>query len=73
MKLLLMHTWVGVFSILLSSYVKHVYGIEESYSAIEDAKYNAKYKNIEFIMGKTEDVSLNWNKDIDYLLLDPQE
>ena len=66
------YSGVGVFSILLSSYVKHVYGIEESYSAIEDAKYNAKnIKNIEFIMGKTEDVLLNWNKDIDYLLLDP--
>ena len=66
------YSGVGVFSILLSSYVKYVYGIEESYSAIEDAKYNSKdIKNIEFIMGKTEEVLLNWNKDFDYLLLDP--
>ena len=66
------YSGVGVFSVLLSSYVKYVYGIEESYSAVEDAKYNSKgIKNIEFIMGKTEEVLLNWDKDIDYLLLDP--
>ncbi|MBA31465.1 MAG: SAM-dependent methyltransferase [Chloroflexi bacterium] len=66
------YSGVGVFSILLSPFVKYVYGIEESYSAIQDAKYNSKnLKNIEFIMGKTEDVLFDWTKDIDYLLLDP--
>lgn len=66
------YSGVGVFSILLSPYVKYVYGIEESYSAIQDAKYNSKnIQNIEFIMGKTEAVLFDWEQDIDYLLLDP--
>ena len=51
----------------------HVYALK-NHTGYRRRKIQCKeYKNIEFIMGKTEDVLLNWNKDIDYLLLDPQD
>lgn len=75
---------VGVFAVLLAPYVRRVIGIEESASAIEDAKLNAKgVENVEFIEGKTETVLGMWpeswpnagpdtgNRDVDVLLLDP--
>ncbi|MCZ6539830.1 MAG: 23S rRNA (uracil(1939)-C(5))-methyltransferase RlmD [Chloroflexi bacterium] len=70
---------VGVFSVLVAPYVRRVIGIEESASAIEDAKLNSKgVENVEFIEGKTEDVLGDWNdrddgdnESVDVLLLDP--
>ena len=67
---------VGVFSVLVAPYVRRVIGIEESASAIEDAKLNSKgVENVEFIEGKTETVLGDWNDgdddSVDVLLLDP--
>lgn len=63
---------VGTFTCLISPFVKKVYGIEESASAIIDAKENSKkFKNIEYIQGKTEEVLLDIQEKIDILLLDP--
>ncbi|MCZ6539320.1 MAG: methyltransferase domain-containing protein [Chloroflexi bacterium] len=78
---------VGVFTVLLAPYVRHVIGIEESASAIEDAKLNSKgVGNVEFIEGKTEVVLGDWPETlpkadlqagpdgggvVDVLLLDP--
>jgi len=63
---------VGTFTCLISPYVKKVYGIEESASAILDAKENSKkYKNIQYLQGKTEEVLMDIEEKIDVLLLDP--
>lgn len=66
---------VGVFTVLVSPYVKRVIGIEESASAIEDAGLNLNgVTNVEFIEGKTEHVLAEWSEDeeeVDVLLLDP--
>ena len=65
---------VGVFAVLMSSYVKRVIGIEESASAIEDANRNLNgTMNVEFIEGKTEHVMADWQDEdsVDVLLLDP--
>ena len=63
---------VGTFTCLIAPYVKKIYGIEESASAIIDANINSnKFNNIYYIQGKTEDVLLDVNDEIDILLLDP--
>ena len=63
---------VGTFTCLVSPYVNKVYGIEESASAVIDAKENSKkYSNIEYLLGKTEEVLSDVNENIDLLLLDP--
>ena len=63
---------VGVFAVLIAPYVKKVFGIEESASAVADAIGNLNgADNVEFIEGKTEDVLTDWHKDVDLLLLDP--
>ncbi len=47
-------------------------GIEESHSAISDAKINSKnYKNIQYIIGKTEVVLQNNTEKFDTVILDP--
>ncbi len=52
---------VGVFAVLVAPYVRRMIGIEESASAIEDAKLNsAGVENVEFIKGKTEVVLGGW-------------
>ncbi|MDA1279540.1 MAG: 23S rRNA (uracil(1939)-C(5))-methyltransferase RlmD [Chloroflexi bacterium] len=67
---------VGVFAVLIAPYVERVIGIEESASAIEDAKLNSRgISNVEFVEGKTEDALSEWRNtgggDIDVVLLDP--
>ena len=63
---------VGVFTVLLSPYVRKIVGNEESASAIEDAGLNSKdILNIEFVEGKTEHILNTLNQHIDVLLLDP--
>ncbi len=63
---------VGTFAGLLSPYVKKIFAIEESPSAIQDGKDSLiKQKNIEFIQGKTESVLGNITENIDAIIVDP--
>ena len=51
---------VGVFAILLSPYVARAIAIEESASAVQDGKSNAKgLHNVEFVQLKTEEALAN--------------
>ena len=51
------YTGVGTFAILLASSVKQVIAVEESSAAVADAKQNAGgLPNLEFVLGRTEDV-----------------
>ena len=66
---------VGTFARLLSPYVKRVIGIEESASAVEDARFNCSdVANVEFIEAKAEqaaaDLSASGLK-IDSAIVDP--
>ena len=66
---------VGTFARLLSPYVKRVIGIEESASAVEDARFNCSdVANVEFIESKAEqaaaDLSASGLK-IDVAIIDP--
>jgi len=63
----------GTITILISEYVKKIYGIEIVKDAIDDANKNKKLnniENIEFILGKTED-NIDKFKDIDLIVVDP--
>jgi len=64
---------VGTFAVLLSKYVKKIYGIESSYSSINDAFYNSKsIKNIEFIHSEVENIDVDsFKENIDIVILDP--
>ena len=67
---------VGTISLLLSKQFNHVYGIEVVSDAIKNAKANAKLndiKNVEFIVGKVEDVIENYlrDKEVNTIVLDP--
>ena len=63
---------VGTFTCLIAPMVKKIVGIEESHSAISDAKNNSKnYKNIQYIIGKTEVVLQNNTEKFDTVILDP--
>ena len=63
---------VGTFGVLLSPYVKKVLAIEESSSAIEDARVNIDdIPNIELIHGKTENVLSSLPRAPDVVILDP--
>ncbi len=66
---------VGTFARLLSPYVNRVIGIEESASAVEDARFNCSdVANVEFIEAKAEqaaaDLSASGLK-IDLAIIDP--
>ena len=63
---------VGTFTCLIAPYVKKIVGIEESFSAVQDAKENSKkFSNIEYLLGKTEDILESYTENIDVLILDP--
>ena len=63
---------VGTLAVLVAPYVQKVLAIEESFSAIEDARINVEgHLNIEIIQGKTELVLKDLSGDIDALILDP--
>jgi len=63
---------VGTLAVLVAPYVTKVIAIEESFSAIEDAKINVQgHSNIEIIQGKTELVLKDLSLDVDALILDP--
>lgn len=63
---------VGTFAILLSPLSQNIYAIEESPSAIRDAKTNADgLTNIEFITSKTENALSYLSDKLDAVILDP--
>lgn len=63
---------VGTFSILLSKYVKKIYGIESSYSSIQDAQHNSRsFNNIEFVQSEVEFLSKEMFDKVDVVILDP--
>ena len=66
------YSGVGTFAISLASSVGKVIAIEESASAINDAEFAiGDIDNIEFILGKTENMLSSISDDIDILILDP--
>ena len=63
---------VGVFATLLADRCKQVIAIEESSAAVKDARVNAEgISNIEFRLGKTEDIMGNLEIGPDAVILDP--
>jgi 23S rRNA (uracil1939-C5)-methyltransferase len=63
---------VGTFAVLLAPFVRRVTGIEESYAALQDARYNARdLENVQFIEGKTEQVLASFDERVDAVVLDP--
>ena len=63
---------VGTIAILLAPYVGRVMAVEESSAAVADARENAAgLDNVEFLLGKTEDVLLRLPHRPDVVVLDP--
>ena len=63
---------VGTFTVLLAPYSGRVLGIEESASAVADARLNAAgLDNVEFIEARTENALREIDRPIDVLVLDP--
>jgi 23S rRNA (uracil1939-C5)-methyltransferase len=62
----------GTFAVLLAPYVRRVIGIEDSASAVEDARANAAgLPNVEFILGRAEDALARIEGAVDAVALDP--
>ena len=63
---------VGTIAVLLAPYVDRVMAVEESSAAVADARENAAgLDNVEFLLGKTEDVLLRLPHRPDAVVLDP--
>jgi len=68
---------IGTISLYMSKYAKKVYGVEVVKEAIEDANENKKLNkvdNVEFILGKSEDILPKLNNKgikIDAIVVDP--
>ena len=63
---------VGTFAVLLSPHVKKVLAIEESSAAVADARENAAgIPNVEFLLGRTENVLSDLPVRPDAVVLDP--
>ncbi|EGQ4332974.1 23S rRNA (uracil(1939)-C(5))-methyltransferase RlmD [Staphylococcus pseudintermedius] len=57
---------IGTISLFMAPHAQHVYGVEVVPEAIEDAKRNARYNqlnNTTFVAGAAEDVILKWQQD----------
>ena len=66
------YTGVGTFAILLSRHVRKVIAVEESTAAVADARENAAgLDNVEFLLGKTEEVLSKLEQKPDVVVLDP--
>jgi 23S rRNA (uracil1939-C5)-methyltransferase len=63
---------VGTFAVLLSPYVNRVLAVEESSAAVADARENAAGSpNVEFLLGRTENVLSDLPVRPDCVVLDP--
>ena len=63
---------VGTFAALIASDASHVIAVEESAAAIKDAKVNTSaITNIEFALGKIEDIVKEFTEKPDAAILDP--
>jgi 23S rRNA (uracil1939-C5)-methyltransferase len=63
---------VGTFALLLAQQAGRVIAIEESASAVRDARFNVREApNVEILQGKTEEVLPRLTEQIDGLVLDP--
>ncbi len=63
---------VGTFAALLAASVGRVYAVEESASAIQDARWNLRgFANVEVIQAKTEVWLPNFHDRLDGLVIDP--
>lgn len=63
---------VGTLAVLIAPHVGKVLAIEESFSAIEDARINVEgHPNIEIMQGKTEVILKDLGMNVDALILDP--
>ena len=66
------YTGVGTFAVLLASHVKRVLAVEESSAAVADARENAAgIPNVEFLLGRTENVLGELSIRPDAVILDP--
>jgi len=66
------YTGVGAFAVLLAPYVRQVVAVEESSAAVADARENARgLTNVDFVLGKTEEVLDNLGIQPDAVVLDP--
>ena len=63
---------VGTFALLLAPYARHIIAIEDSPAAVEDARANAEgLTNVEFVLGRTEQVLPELEASPDGVILDP--
>lgn len=66
------YSGVGTFALLMAPLVGEVIGIEESQTAIADARHNARgVPNVQFVPGKTEDSLPQLARRPDAVVLDP--
>ncbi len=63
---------VGTFALLLSKHISKVIAIEESASAIKDARWNLRNaENVDILQGKVEDLLPDLAPQLDGLIIDP--
>ena len=63
---------VGTFAVLLAPYARKVVAVEESLSAVKDARANTDgLENVQLLEGKTEDMLAQLEERPDCLILDP--